>query len=134
MDIFFQDPSVVPLPPDEVRIRGLRAEPYPDGLRVRISIELDPFQKRPNLDLAITGSAGEEVAQVSIIETMLRKLELTMHLRRPPASHPAGDQAVPATYTLTASLFYAAPVSEEDPHLPEKTVVDEARTVFEIPA
>jgi hypothetical protein len=51
MDIFFADPSEVPLPPNEVRIRELNVEPWPDGNRLRVYLEVDPFQKRPNADL-----------------------------------------------------------------------------------
>ena len=42
MDIFFQDPTDIPLPPEEVRIRELTAEPWPDGRRVRVYVELTP--------------------------------------------------------------------------------------------
>ena len=56
MDIFFQDPTEVPLPPNEVRIRALRAETYPDGQRVRVYLEVDPSQQRPSADLAIRDS------------------------------------------------------------------------------
>ena len=66
MDIFFQDPSEIPLPPEEVRIREVRAEPWPDGQRVRVYLEVDPFQQRPNADVKITDAAGEEEAQASI--------------------------------------------------------------------
>ena len=58
MDIFFRDPSEIPLPPDEVRIRVLHADPYPDGQRVRIHLEVDPFQRRPNADVRITNAPG----------------------------------------------------------------------------
>ena len=36
MDIFFEDPDDVPVPPQEVEIRELKAQPYPDGRRVSI--------------------------------------------------------------------------------------------------
>jgi hypothetical protein len=131
MDIFFQDPSEIPLSPDEVRIRHLRAEPWPDGRRVGVYLEVDPFQRRPNADLVVTAPNGEEVAQVSIIEPMTRKMELTLHLR---AAQPG------LAYTLRAVLFYSEPLPDPKEHpgeqlpaeLPARTVVDSAETTFEI--
>ncbi len=103
MDIFFQDPHEIPLPPDEVRIRELRAELLPDGQRVRIYFELDPFQKRPSAELAISDANGVPLAHASVIESMVRKIELTMHLRTPGAPFP---------YRLAASIYYLAPLPE----------------------
>lgn len=97
MDIFFQDPHEIPLPPDEVRIRDLQVQTHPDGKRVRIYLEFDPFQKRPSAELVITNSLGEAVADTSIIESMTRKLEITMHLRETDPQNP---------YTLAATLYY----------------------------
>jgi hypothetical protein len=135
MDIFFQDPSEIPLPPEEVRILEMRANPYPDGQRVRIYLEVTPFQKRPNAEIAILDPRGEEVAQVSVIESMSRKMEFTMHLRKPELG---------STYTLAARLFYTAPLppppGPEEPaprqpiQLPEPTFVDDRRVTFELPA
>jgi len=130
MDIFFQDPTEIPLPPEEVRIRRLAAEPWPDGRRVRVYFEVDPFLKRPSADLTIANAQGVEVAQASIIEPMTRKMEFVMHLR---GEKPAG------AYTLRAVLFYAAPLpepaqeGEKTPiELPERSVVDEAEATFEV--
>ena len=88
MDIFFQDPGDVPLPPEEVRVREFRAEPWMDGRRVRIILEVDPFQKRPNAGVSIVDTTGNEVAQASIIETIARKMEINLHLRH---DEPAGE-------------------------------------------
>jgi hypothetical protein len=106
MDIFFQDPNEIPLPPDEVRIRELRADPWPDGRRVRIYLEVDPFQKRPNADIYIENSEGDGVAQASIIESMNRKIELTMHLH--------GSQ-MGGRFRVTATLYYTEPIQEPKP-------------------
>ncbi len=134
MEIFFRDPNEVPLPPEEVRIRELRADPLPDGQRVRVYLETEPFQKRPSADLVITDETGQEVAAVSIIESMLRKMELTMHLRGGKTS---------GKFTLHADLFYGKLVEPEPGNKPaqeaanyplERTVVDQAEAVFEIQA
>jgi hypothetical protein len=81
MDIFFQDPSDVPLQPDEVRIRSFTAELWPDKRRVRITLEITPFQKRPNGEVTINDQDGEEVASFSIIETITPHMDFTVHLR-----------------------------------------------------
>lgn len=127
MDIFFADPSEVPLPPEEVRIRNFRAEPWPDGRRVRIILEVDPSQKRPNADVMINNQQGKEVATASIIESIDRHIEVTMHLRE---SHPKGN------YLAVAKLFFATFDENADPDHElepiEKNVVDEAQFDFEI--
>jgi hypothetical protein len=124
MDIFFTDPSEIPLPPDEVRIRMLRVDPSPDGKRVRVYLEVDPFQKRPSVDLVILDQGGEEAATVSIIESMSRKMELTMHLRR---GTPGGS------YTLGATLYFATLPdfeAEQDSAQIERTQVDSTEIQF----
>ena len=139
MDIFFQDPAEMPLPPGEVRIRVLRAEPWPDGRRVRIYLEVDPFQKRPSIEIAITDSQGAKVSQTSVIESMTRKMEFNMHLRQ---AQPGGQ------YMVSAVLYYSDPFPEprstegeqepelsapEEPlSLPETRSVDKSETTFSI--
>jgi hypothetical protein len=81
MDQFFEDPDLLRLPPDQVRIIDLRAEPLPDGRRVRILLELTPFLNKPDGEISIFDSLGDEVAHVHFIETMLPKILLTLHLR-----------------------------------------------------
>ncbi len=128
MDIFFHDPEDIPLPPNEVHIRALNAQPYPDGRRVKVYLEISPFQKRPNGELTITNETGREIASISFIETIDPKLELTMHIRTPT---PAGS------YTLKADLFYEEPVFDEDapenaPSKFDRTMIDHAETSFTI--
>lgn len=136
MDLFFQDPGEVPLPPQQVRIRELSAAPWPDGHRVRVYLEVDPFQKRPSADVVLLNAEGQPLAEVSIIESAIRKMEFNMHLRHPET---AGD------YTLNVVLFYqegpplpaaGAQVAVEEqspqPEVPPRTVVDERSIHFTI--
>lgn len=133
MDIFFQDPNEIPLPPEEVRILNLSAQPYPDGRRVHVELQLTPFLKRPSGEVIVTDAQGEEVAELSIIESINPRLELTVHLPNP---EPGGR------YTLSAEIFYAELDLPEDelegerppPPEPQITVVDRGRVVFTIPA
>ena len=128
MDINFTDLSEVPLPPDEVRIRDFRVDPYPDGKRVRVYLELTPFQKHPSGELFITDLMGDQVATANIIETIDPKMELTMHLRIP---DPQGE------FTARAAIFYTdslEDITEGDQIIaaPERRVVDEMEIQFEI--
>lgn len=128
MDIFFHDPDDVPLPPAEVRIRQLAAQPYADGRRVRIYLEISPFQKRPSAEIHLIGAGGEQLGSVSIIETVDTRMELTMHLR---------GAAGAGWYTAHAELYYlnlpedanGDPAQQEPP---PKMTVDQAETSFQL--
>ena len=128
MDLFFSDPELVPLPPDEVRIREFCLEPWPDGRRVKVFLELDPFQKRPSLEVVVWDQAGVEAAKVSLIECVTTRIEFTIHLRR---SEPVG------AYRAQAVLYYQAfpEVQEGEPapaELPERLQVDRKESGFVI--
>ncbi len=128
MDIIFSDLDGIPLPPDEVRIRALRVDPLPNGRLVRVYLEVDPFQKRPNADLTISDNEGREVASTSIIESMDRNIEIRMHVPGAIREH---------EYSLKAILFYAEFESESNSEAVikpfERRVVDTAETLFTIP-
>jgi hypothetical protein len=98
MEFFLNDPQIERFPPAETRLLDLRAAPYPDGRRLRVAIDLTPFQKRPMLELTLTDSAGAEAGSVAIVEPNSWKLELTLHIRQPAPS---------GTYALSARLLYA---------------------------
>jgi hypothetical protein len=113
MDLLFVDSTEAPLPPEDVRFRGLEAAAYGDGTRVRLTIRLTPFQIRPDLEIVVLDNQGTEVASSSVVETAETELGLTLHLRR---RNPVG------TYTVRLSLGY-----------PEKEPVDRAEIVFTAP-
>ncbi|HSJ85729.1 MAG TPA: hypothetical protein VK909_00875 [Anaerolineales bacterium] len=96
MDFFFPEDSLNRMTPEETKILSLSAEPYPDGYRLRVNIEISPFQKRPHVEAILTDADGNEVASTSVIEPMSWKLEFTMHIR--------GELNNP--YSLEAKLFY----------------------------
>ncbi len=111
MNIFFSDPNEIPLPPEEVRIRDFRAEPWSNGRMIRIYLEVDPTQKRPSAELSLIDPSGEEVSNIHIVESMTRKMEVNMHLRSEPK---------PGEYTLSATLFFSELIAETEPdHPPE---------------
>jgi len=125
MDIFFNDPNIVRLPPEEVHLREVRITPQADSGRVKVYLELTPFQKRPDLSVSITSSSGKEAARTTILETMLTKLELTMHLREP---EPGRE------YTMETIVYYQKlpEPSEQEGEilLPEPMIVNRQKKTF----
>jgi hypothetical protein len=109
---FFDSMEAAPLPPEEVRINSVSVDPYSDGQRVRIAVEMTPFQKRPWLELTLFDSEGDEIATADVIEPLNYKIELTMHVRK---AEPAGQ------YTLAVRLYY-----------PEQADNDRKEVSFEI--
>ena len=67
--------------PEETQITGLSAEPYPDGYRVRVNVQVTPFQKRPHIEVTLKDADGDEIGSTTIVEPMSWKLEFTMHIR-----------------------------------------------------
>jgi len=107
MEFFFPEDLAHRLPPEEVTITHLSAEPYEDGRRIRVNFEIAPFQKRPHVEMTLRDSQGNEISSASFVEPMQWKLEFTMHIRSQPADGPLD---------LEARLFYpdgpdAEPVS-----------------------
>ena len=106
MELFFPEDGLARTTPQETHITHLSVEPYADGRRLRVNVEITPFQKRPYLEFSLRDAANDEVASASMVEPLSWKLEFTMHLR--------GERNNP--YTLEARLFYpegpeAEPVS-----------------------
>jgi hypothetical protein len=96
MDFFLPEDHLQRATPEETCITSLTAEPYPDGYRLRVNIEMTPFQQRPHLEVVLNDANNEEVASTNIVEPMGWKIEFTMHIR--------GELNNP--YTLEARLFY----------------------------
>lgn len=96
MDVFFPEDHLVRATPEETRIASLNAEAWPDGRRVRVNLEITPFQKRPYIEVTLNNADGDEVATTSIVEPLGWKLEFTMHIR--------GELRNP--YTVNARLYY----------------------------
>jgi hypothetical protein len=86
MDLFFVESDAAPLPPQETRLRQVRARSQPDGRRVRLELELTPFLERPNIDVVLLGEDGASIASAAVIENVMSRLALTLHVRDP---HPS---------------------------------------------
>ncbi len=106
MDFFLPQSNTVDpnrAAPEETKNISLTAQPYPDGYRLRVNIEVTPFQKRPYIEVTLYDSTGDEVASTNIVEPMSWKLEFTMHIR--------GELNNP--YMLSAKLYYPDGPSNE---------------------
>jgi hypothetical protein len=106
MEFFFPEDNLTRAVPEETKINSLSAQPYPDGYRLRVNMEVTPFQKRPYIEVVLHDADGDEVASTSIVEPMSWKLEFTMHIR--------GELKNP--YTLNARLYYPDGPSNEPLH------------------
>ncbi len=103
MDFFFPEDNLERAVPEETQINSLSAQSYPDGRRLRVNLEVTPFQKRPYIEIILTNANGDEVSSTSIVEPLSWKLEFTMHIR--------GELNNP--YTLHARLYYPEGPSKE---------------------
>ncbi len=104
MEFFFPElnpaeEGVIPLPPPDMRILELRAEPVQDNgpTRLRVYMDVTAFQQRPYMDVVLSDADGHEITSVNIIEPMSRKNVFTMHVRGPQQT---------GTFHLSARLFY----------------------------
>lgn len=127
MDIFFQDPSAIPLPPDEVKIVELRAEPWPDKQRIKVHLEITPFLKRPNGEISLIDAHGVQIASVDIIESIETSMDFTLHLR---GVEPAGDFIVSALIYYLEDTSGSSEEVADDLFAQNRLVVDQTETTL----
>ena len=108
------DPEVKRVGPESTRILALHADPYPDGKRLKVALELTPFEKRPDIEIVLTDPEGNEASTASVVEPVGWKLELTLHNRQ---AAPTGGE-----YHLTARLSY-----------PDLGSIDQRQVVVRLP-
>jgi|SRR5664280_2310044 hypothetical protein len=99
MESFLSDPDVMRVPPEDTRLVDMQADPYPDGKRIRVVLVLTPFLQKPYIELNLKDSTGVIAASTSIVEPVTNKLELTLHIRKPPTD-------TTGQLTLFATLYY----------------------------
>ncbi len=94
MELPLVESSETPVPPEEMRIRSVDVHPYSDGRRLRISLELTPFQVSPDIDVVAKDVHGDELASASIIGAIANHMSLTLHLRKELVSNQGHLQVV----------------------------------------
>ncbi len=97
-EINFFESSDIPQPRDKIKIERVDVRPYPDGWRAKVVIDVTPFQERPSLEIVVDTILGQRVAELSVIETMHRHMEFTIHIRG--LSSPVGE------YRAGVDLYY----------------------------
>ncbi len=107
-------PAEDAVPPAQMRFTDVRVEPWSDGRRIRVLVQVTPFEQFPNLEFCIQTAGGEEVSRTSIIETAEDSLTFTMHVRSP---------QVTGSLLLVADILY-----------PELGSVDQRQIQFDLPA
>jgi hypothetical protein len=97
---FFQlEPNVEKKLPQETRLLNIHAEPDFEGKRLKVGLDLTPFQQKPYIDLTLIASTGELIASTSIVEPVIWNLELNLHIRK---SSPSSN----GLYKLTVVISY----------------------------
>jgi hypothetical protein len=81
MEIQFDDPTEAPLPPKEVRIRKAAMQLQPDGMRIRVELELSPFQEKPVIEIKVINPDDVVSVSTTVVEAATPKMSLTMHLK-----------------------------------------------------
>jgi hypothetical protein len=114
---FFQiDPNIERMMPADTRLLNMHAESYANGKRVKVILDITPFQQKPYLDLSLTDSLGKVLAATSVVEPISWNLELNLHIRNSSIPHSGMCK-------LSAILSY-----------PELGEVDRRDLNFEIPS
>lgn len=97
---FFDDPQQAPRSREEVEIKEIGIQLYPDGRRVAVGFALTPFIERPSLEVRVQNGLGVPAGSTTIIETLESNFTVTLHLRDNQPSNP---------YQLEAIVYYARP-------------------------
>ena len=91
-------PAEEGLPPQDVRIVELSAEPWHDSShRVRVTLELTPFLQKPDIEVVLARQDNVKVASVNIVESIDPRMTFTMHIR---------SETLDDTYLLQAKVTY----------------------------
>jgi len=101
MDInLIQGSNQIPHPRQDIRLLGVTLVPDAETRRVRVTINITPFAPldRPSLEITVTNKIRQEVASMSIIETMSPELSVTTHLKE--------AEIVSSLYTFRVDLYF----------------------------
>jgi hypothetical protein len=76
------------MPEHPANISKLQGELSPDKKRIRVTIELDREDTRPDLDLFLQDAKGIELCHSTIIENFGPRMNFTLHIRQENAIFP----------------------------------------------
>lgn len=66
-------------------LRNVCAKANPDGCRVSVDVDVDNVGEPYNLEVTVS-AAGSSLSSMFVVESRKSRLELTLHLREPPAA------------------------------------------------
>jgi hypothetical protein len=81
MELSFVDSNEAPVPPEDVRVRELKVEPYPDGKRLALDMDVTPFQEAPDIAIRIQDQDDHLIASTDVVEARDPTMRLTIHIR-----------------------------------------------------
>jgi len=113
MDRRFGVPANPAHSPVDVHIRSFDVEPYPDGRRLKCTLEITDFNVSPDAEIIIEDYKGHAVASSSIVGLVNSTAMFTVHIREPTQAR---------SYTARVSLTY-----------PDEGLVDQKEIGFSIP-
>lgn len=96
----YEDPIREPRDREEVRFNQIGLYMYEDGRRFMVGFDLTPFKERPSIRVFAEDESGNEVASLTIIETLQTNFNLTMHLP---------EESKQEEYDVSAFLYYQSP-------------------------
>ena len=106
---FYEDPIRRPRARQEVRFNQLGLFMHEDRGRFVVGFDLTPFEERPSIQVFVSDESGENVASLTIIDSIKTNFHVTMHL-------PNNQRN--SLYKVSALLFYQVKDNE-------KIIVDE---------
>jgi hypothetical protein len=90
-DPLFQPDQISPAD-REIKIIDLQAEPYQDLRRVKVTFRLPYFQEAVNAAITLSGTDGEAITSVDVVNLIQSENEVTLHF--PGSKAQAGDYQV----------------------------------------
>ena len=83
MDRHFGVPADPAHSPDNVRIRSFDVEPYPDGLRLKCTLEITGSDTAPDAEFVLEDHEGHVSASSSIVGLVNNTALYTLQIREP---------------------------------------------------
>ena len=86
--------------PKDVKILSLNAKTLENPQKVRVTVQVTPFQSLPDLFFAIYDEQnGTEVSSVNMIESVLDQINFVMHIRK-------NMDSIVGPYKLVCQVIY----------------------------
>ncbi len=91
-------------PTEEIKIQTVKAEPYPDGRRVKVKFILSSFTQGPSALVSLIFNRVQ-LTSVNIVNIFVPENEITLHI--------PGDGVKTGTYQVKLDLFFIGETENE---------------------